>query len=95
MPVRFRRIRGKRTKPPGGFCVDRGSRFGNRAAEPEPYGDPAAHAVAVAQDRKWITSPEQAELLATARRELRGHDLGCYCRLDLPCHADVLLELVN
>lgn len=26
---------------------------------------------------------------------LRGKDLACWCRLDLPCHADVLLELVN
>jgi hypothetical protein len=27
--------------------------------------------------------------------ELRGHDLACWCRLDQPCHADILLELVN
>lgn len=27
--------------------------------------------------------------------ELRGHDLACWCRLDQPCHADVLLELAN
>lgn len=26
---------------------------------------------------------------------LRGHDLACWCRLDQPCHADVLLELAN
>lgn len=26
---------------------------------------------------------------------LRGHDLCCYCALDQPCHADVLLELAN
>jgi hypothetical protein len=26
---------------------------------------------------------------------LRGHDLVCWCRLDQPCHADVLLELAN
>ncbi|MGH6882856.1 MAG: DUF4326 domain-containing protein [Hypericibacter sp.] len=26
---------------------------------------------------------------------LRGHDLCCYCPLDQPCHADVLLELAN
>jgi len=28
-------------------------------------------------------------------QELRGHDLACWCRLDQPCHADVLLELAN
>lgn len=27
--------------------------------------------------------------------ELRGHDLACWCRLDAPCHADVLLEVAN
>jgi hypothetical protein len=33
----------------------------------------------------------KAELIA----ELRGHDLCCWCRLDQPCHADVLIELAN
>jgi len=27
--------------------------------------------------------------------ELRGKNLACWCRLDQPCHADVLLELAN
>ena len=27
--------------------------------------------------------------------ELRGHDLACWCPLDQPCHADVLLEWAN
>lgn len=27
--------------------------------------------------------------------ELRGKDLACYCPLDQPCHADVLLEWAN
>ncbi|WP_019342926.1 DUF4326 domain-containing protein [Mycolicibacterium conceptionense] len=26
---------------------------------------------------------------------LRGHDLACWCSLDAPCHADVLLEIAN
>jgi hypothetical protein len=30
-----------------------------------------------------------------ALSELRGHDLGCWCPLSDPCHADVLLELAN
>lgn len=30
-----------------------------------------------------------------ARRELRGKNLACFCPLDQPCHADVLLELAN
>jgi hypothetical protein len=28
-------------------------------------------------------------------RPLRGKNLACWCRLDQPCHADVLLELAN
>ena len=27
--------------------------------------------------------------------DLRGHDLACWCPLDQPCHADVLLKLAN
>lgn len=26
---------------------------------------------------------------------LRGKNLACWCRLDAPCHADVLIELAN
>lgn len=29
------------------------------------------------------------------RRGLRGRDLACWCPLDQPCHADVLLEIAN
>ena len=29
------------------------------------------------------------------RAELRGKNLACFCPLDQPCHADVLLELAN
>ena len=29
------------------------------------------------------------------RLELRGKNLACFCPLDQPCHADVLLELAN
>jgi hypothetical protein len=26
---------------------------------------------------------------------LRGHDLGCTCAPELPCHADIILEFLN
>ncbi|MDP1877996.1 MAG: DUF4326 domain-containing protein [Actinomycetota bacterium] len=35
------------------------------------------------------------EGLASAITGLAGHDLACWCPLDVPCHADVLLELAN
>jgi hypothetical protein len=37
------------------------------------------------------TAPSLAEI----REELRGKDLACWCALDQPCHADVLLEIAN
>jgi hypothetical protein len=33
--------------------------------------------------------------LDEARRELGGRDLVCWCPIDQPCHADVLLEIAN
>lgn len=35
--------------------------------------------------------PPVSEEIAT----LRGKNLACFCALDQPCHADVLLELAN
>jgi Domain of unknown function (DUF4326) len=29
------------------------------------------------------------------RERLSGRDLACWCKLDQPCHADILLELAN
>lgn len=40
----------------------------------------------------WL--PEMPHLMCSLD-ELRGRDLCCYCPLDQPCHADVLLELAN
>ncbi len=35
------------------------------------------------------------DFLADVRRELRGKNLACWCRLDEPCHADILLKWAN
>lgn len=46
---------------------------------------------AVAWFRQWAPlalEPDKVKLL-------RGLDLACWCPLDQPCHADVLLELAN
>ena len=29
------------------------------------------------------------------RNELAGLDLACWCPLDQPCHADILLDIAN
>jgi len=36
-----------------------------------------------------------ARLRREARRELAKKNLCCWCPLDQPCHADVLLEIAN
>lgn len=48
-------------------------------------------------DRDW-TGPKsetsRAAMMA-ALPELRGKNLACWCALDQPCHADVLMEIAN
>jgi hypothetical protein len=34
-------------------------------------------------------------LFPNLARDLRGRDLMCWCPIDQPCHADVLLEIAN
>ncbi len=64
---------------------------------PTPWGNPFRAGVgifetameAVTGYRAWVESyPLDLE-------PLRGKDLVCWCPLDQPCHADVLLELAN
>ena len=57
----------------------------------EELDDPA---IAVAWFRTWYTST-MADRPWYGIADLRGHDLACWCPLDAPCHADVLLELAN
>ncbi len=40
----------------------------------------------------WAIGRMNAEAV---RRDLRGHNLACWCSLDGPCHADRLLEIAN
>lgn len=55
----------------------------------------------VVSDKRWAAeNARQDESGARnmgeyARLALRGRDLVCWCPLDQPCHADVLLELAN
>jgi hypothetical protein len=38
---------------------------------------------------------QSAERFPLPIAELRGKNLACWCPLDQPCHADVLLEIAN
>jgi hypothetical protein len=98
------RIQRKRTKgwrmPQGAIYVGRPTRWGNPFAmgemnsyaedEDHPYGRPSTAEEVVALYRMGITF-----VPPYAFEPLRGHDLVCWCPLDQPCHADVLLEVAN
>ncbi len=43
----------------------------------------------------WINHPDQADVVARIRRDLRGRDLACFCSEHSPCHGDVLLLVAN
>ncbi len=51
------------------------------------------HALAVEKFREYC-NPD-SPLARAARHILRGKNLACFCPLDKPCHADVLLEIAN
>lgn len=94
-----KRIQRKRTAgwrmPEGAIYVGRPTVFGN------PWYDDWPREVCVANYRQWLTGCFSMGGLAKASEiikrlpELRGKDLACWCPLDQPCHADVLLELAN
>ena len=102
MPKRIqrRRTRGWRM-PEGAIYVGRPTRWGNPfhlIDVLEALGDAEGRADCVRSYRLWLYGDEAYIKLASATdaiRELRGKDLACWCPLDQPCHADVLLEIAN
>jgi hypothetical protein len=50
---------------------------------------------AVALFRAYVTFFDDIWRPEDIRASLRGLDLACWCPLDQPCHADVLLEIAN
>lgn len=45
--------------------------------------------------KKYKQTDEEKLLLHEFLKPLRGKNLACWCALDKPCHADVILELLN
>jgi hypothetical protein len=98
MPQRIKLSRGKGWRmPPNTVKVDRTTRWGN----PYTPADSGSLAAAVARHGRWLRgeiaapdgrAPPSAEEI---RRELGGRNLGCWCALDGPCHADLLLAMAN
>lgn len=93
-PIRVQR---KRTKgwrmPPNTVSVTRPGRWGNYSGD----GSHAGYAkAAYRHDIDRGRAGRNRDLTAdAARAELRGKNLACFCPLDQPCHADVLLKVAN
>ncbi|SRR6266540_4068021 len=91
--IQLSRRRGWR-KPTGAVVVARPSTWGN----PFVIDSGRSRAEAVEQFEHAVVHGDVASLrltVAEIRRELAGRDLACWCPLDEPCHADVLLRLAN
>ena len=98
MPQRVQLKRNKGWRMPEGTVkVDRSTRWGN------PFTVDACGSAdaAVACHARWlrgeIEAPDRraAPALDEIRRELAGRNLGCWCPLDGPCHADLLIRIAN
>lgn len=102
MPQRIQR---KRTKgwrmPDGAVYVGRGTQWGNPFKVHDAIIGTSlglTRAQAIAQYRHEIVQRNGGVLGFNrfwVESHLRGRDLACWCPLDKPCHADVLLELAN
>ncbi len=55
----------------------------------------AREAVRLFRSLMTVRQRDEPEQLSAWLAPLRGHDLACWCRLDEPCHADVLIEIAN
>ena len=71
------------------IVVTRPTKWGN----PHPLS--LGREEAVRRYREDLLAGRLAISIEDVERELGGRDLACYCPLDEPCHADVLLELAN
>lgn len=94
--VRLSRKKGFRL-PENTVVVSRPSNWGN----PFLVVPGRTQAQAVFAFDTWLTTEVSAGIKARKRwmldhlSELRGKNLACWCALDKPCHADVLLRLAN
>ena len=90
-------------KPDNCVVVARPTRWGNpfkvgdqiKAPEGQPVAVCFSAEQAVDAYARLLQTRNMAAFRADVRRELGGKDLACWCPLDQPCHADVLLEIAN
>ena len=94
--VQMRRDKPWRAEDPDAVIVDRRSEWGNPYVIGQRYlTKKFGHAKV--RDRAHAVDLFRQSLRARSRdiSKLRGKDLACWCPLDQPCHADVLLEIAN
>lgn len=97
-PRRIQRSRAKGWKmPQNAIYVGRPTLWGNRykvGTWSNMLGrnvETIEEAIRLYREVVWSAPHMQAYI----REQLRGKDLVCWCRLDAPCHADILLEIAN
>lgn len=92
MPKRIQRKRSKGWKmPANAVYVGRPTKWGNPfKVGVEPIDGDDGQTL---EEVLWAY--ENLFLPGKDLSELRGKDLACFCSLDQPCHADVLLRLAN
>jgi len=94
-PIRVQRRRAKGWRMPDNTVyVGRGSKWGN----PWRIKDGMSAKGCVWRYRDALNGLlpfAKVPSITEARTELAGKNLACWCPLDQPCHADVLLELAN
>lgn len=101
-PVRIQLSRAKGWRmPPNTVKVDRSTKWGNQIVVGSERGIgyrpwTAEDAVeAFRHDMEYAISDKASGEPPLDLSPLRGKNLACWCRLDQPCHADVLLKLAN
>lgn len=97
------------TKYSNPFKLEKGNIYGDashRTGDQYPWVliEPAPeniHARLVELYREWLAGNNPWDIIPVPftdkdiMEELFNHDLACYCPLDRPCHADVLLEIMK
>ncbi len=79
--------------------VARPTRWGNpyKVGGETIFGSSQTADVVIVRFREWLLESTwlDAARYRNALPALRGKNLACWCALDAPCHAGVLLELAN
>jgi hypothetical protein len=87
---RIQRLRKKGWKmPPNTVYVGRPTRWGN----PFRIGIDGTREEVIEKYRKWLK--EKLKNDPAFLEPLRGKDLACWCPLNVPCHADIIIKFLT